>query len=145
MKKLAVLIVLAALSACSDSSNGQAPSEAVPSAAEPSAVEKDVSTTATDGRVAPSSPEASPQARWDELRPAYIAARDEYREIRARLAEKEEELKAARAAQSADETRISQEAEQLRLAFVAAQDKFVPINKEMQALREQIESERGTD
>lgn len=137
MRKLAILIALAVLPACSDSQEGQARSEAAPSA-----VEDGVSTTPKESRLAAAQPEVSPKKRWDELRPAYISARDEYREIRARLNEKEEELKAATAANSADAARLSEELEQIKLAFVAAQNRFVPINKEMQALRKQIESQR---
>lgn len=137
MKKLAILIVLAMLSACSDSPKGEAPSEVAPSVADDG-----VSTTPKDSRLAAASSETSPKERWDELRPAYIAARDEYREIRAQLSAKEEELKAATAGNSADVTRLSAEVEQLKLAFVAAQNRFVPINKEMQALRQELESQR---
>lgn len=139
MKKLAILIALAALSACSDSSNGQAPVETAPSVTDKGVTAEPTANTTTPKTDALPSAEVSLKARWDELRPAYIAARDEYREIRARLNEKDEELKAAIAAKSADESRIGQEAEQLRLALKAAQDKFSPINKEMQALKEQIE------
>jgi len=132
MKKLAILFAVAALSACSDSSEGQSPADAGPSMTD-------------KGVVAAPAENAAARARRAELAPQYTAARDAFRETRARWREKDEQLKNAIAANSPDVDRIKEEAEQLRLAFVAAQEKFTPIYEEWTTLSAQIEAQRSAE
>jgi outer membrane protein TolC len=164
MKKLAILFAIAALSACSDSSDGQSPAGAAPSATDKgvsAAPSENTTTPKTDalpssnnsGATAssdatagsgetPATVDPAIAGRWDEIQSQYVAARDAFREARSRWEEKEDELKNAVASNSPDVDRLKEEVEQLRLAFVAAQEKFTPIYEEREALKAQIDALR---
>jgi hypothetical protein len=163
MKKLAILVVVAALSACSDSSEGQAPADAGTSgksvvaapaentttpktdalpSAENTAASSDASTQPAGDTSATAAADPALAARRAELGPQFAAARDAFRQARTRLTEKEEELKNAVAMNSPDVDRIRKESDDLKAAFDDAQKKFAPIYEEWVALSEQIAAQR---
>jgi len=163
MKKLAILLAVAALSACSDSSDGQAPAGAPPSATDKGVVAAPVENTTTpkSDALPPANQSAAPSndpadtavvsaetvavatARRTEIKPQYVTARDAYRQARMQLREKQAELENAVAANSPDVDRIRQETEALKVTFSEAKDEFDPLYEEWAALTKQITAYRN--
>ncbi len=166
MKKLAILIAIAALSACSDSSEGQAPADAGTStsdksvvaapaentttpktdalpSADNSAAASDTSTEPAEEKAASASADPALVARRAQLGPQFAAARDAFREARTQLRDKRAELENAVAANSPDVDRIRQETEALTVAFNEARNEFTPLYEEWVALTNQIDEQRS--
>jgi hypothetical protein len=165
MKNVIPLLAIAALSACSDSSDGQVHTGAAPSAAERSivAAPPENTTTAKSDALAPAnsrtaasnapteradaaasiSEDSELDQRWAELRTRYVPARDAYGEVRARLRAKEDELEKAIAMNSQDEEKIREEVRHIKVEFDAAYKNFAPIYDELVALKELREARRA--
>jgi hypothetical protein len=154
MKKTLILFAVAALAACSDSSDSQAPSGAASNSGAATNTEQSVAaapaeTTTTPKTDALQSGKAGTvdpalTKRWAELQPRFGPARDAFRETQARWREKDEELKKAVEANSPDVEKIKEEADRLRLAFLSAQEEFTPIFEEMESLKAQMAAQRQT-